>query len=155
MPTSANLVLLLIDELQCLYNNPSRYSALFGYMKRLKQGEGGLRLRIVAAAIFGNSPSQHLASSSLSSNQTTMTPFEYSPEQLVGFHPVDDDTEPFLALGTAEHNEMWLRFWDACPQASDAFLDCTTRDAIFSISAGQASCLHGITTNNNLFTITC
>ena len=128
---------MLIDELQCLYNSPAgKHSALFGYMKRLKQGECGLRLRIVAAAVFGNAPSQQLSSSSA---ETTITPFEYSHEQLVGFHPVDDDNEPFLALGAAEHNELWSLFWAACPQASEAFLDCTTRDAIFSVSAGQAS----------------
>ena len=135
-------MLLLIDELQCLYKDPHKHDTLFGYMKRLKQGEKGLRLRIVAAAVFGNAPSQQLASSALSSAMNT--PFEYSPEQLVGFHAVCDD-EPCLALGISEHNELWSIFWAAFPQASDAFHEYTARDAIVSITAGQASwCLHDL-----------
>ena len=112
MLTSGNPVLLLIDELQCLYNNPSKHSALFGYMKRLKQGECGLRLRIVAAAVSGNAPSQQLASSSLSSVEMTMSPFEYSHEQLVGFHPVDDYNEPKTVKTRPQHDPLCRNQWE-------------------------------------------
>jgi hypothetical protein len=133
-----NLLLLLIDELQCLYKaDPlGKYNTLFGYMKRLKQGEKSLRLRILAAAVFGNSPSQQLSGSALSS--ITNTPFEYSKEQLVSFHAVNAE-EPCLALRESEHNELWSKFWDASPIESDAFYEHSTRDSIFSITAGQAS----------------
>ena len=68
-----------------------------------------------------------------------MAPFEYSPEHLVGLHPLDDPEEPFLALGASEHNELWSLFWAAFPHESTVFLGSTTRDAIFSLSAGQTS----------------
>jgi hypothetical protein len=142
------LALLLIDELQCLYDkDPSKHDTLFGYMKRLKQGERGLRLRIVASAVFGNAPSQDLASSALSPRSVAMmaTPFEYSAEQMVSLHPPleqKDCDEPFLALGSSEFFELWDMFWEASVHsASDSFLDNITKDAIFFLSAGQASYL--------------
>ena len=43
-PSSMSLIMLLIDDFQCLYDNACKHGALFGYLKRLKQGERGLRL---------------------------------------------------------------------------------------------------------------
>ena len=139
--TEERPVLLLLDELQNLYaKDRSQVEALYGYIKRLKQGQQGLRLFILAAAVFGNAPSAAAGDAT----STSVTPFDYSPDQLVGFHPSDEQGSPALALTPAEHEDLWTKFWSSHPRGN-LFHGDATRDALLALTAGQVCDLQALT----------
>lgn len=127
-------MLLLIDELQCLYGDGTgRFATLYGYIKRIKQGEQGLRLRMLAAAVFGAAPSYQAAGS-----VNVPTPFEYVPSQLVGLHATSSG-KPALALTAAEYDDLWFKVWAEDYNQGRLFDGTTTKDAIFHMTAGHVS----------------
>lgn len=131
-PCDENPVLLLIDELQCLYGDKTgRFARLYGYIKRLKQGEKRIRLRVLAA--FGAVPSHQAAG-----NVFVPTPFEYDSNQLVGLHATSSG-EPALALTTAEYDDLWFKVWAEDYNQGRLFDGTTTKDAIFYVTAGHVS----------------
>jgi len=132
--TEDGLVLLLIDELQCMFDwDPARYSALYGAMRLLKQGVN-LNLRILASALYCKSP-WHTWGSSQDGIFTSS--LEFSREQLVGFFPEEADA-PALALTYKEHQELWSKFWEGHPLHPHLFAgNSTTEHTLYHLTAGQ------------------
>lgn len=103
-------------------------------------GEANLQLRILAAAVFGSSPS----AAALRGDSGVCTPFEYGSEQLVGPRPADPG-EPALSLTQAEYNELWGQLWSdgSLPREDVLFVGPTAKDTIFEMTAGQVRSSRG------------
>jgi hypothetical protein len=129
-------VLLLIDELQILYSRAAALSSsLYAIIKRLAQGLPS-RVRILAAAVFGDAPS-HASDRGSGSNGSIATPFEYSPDQLVSFFP-GEGGGPTLALTRDESKELWSKFWEGHPLGARLFVvDSDIEDTVFKLTSGQ------------------
>ena len=124
--------LILIDELQCLYSHPKPPQPLWDCIKRLIAAMPGSMIRILAAAVFGNSPSavaDRLA-------DPVSTPFEYRKEHLVGLRPSDPDG-PSLVLTLDEFHELWDRMWSDVSYVGALFQGDETKDSLFQLTAGQ------------------
>ena len=115
-----------------MYNHPHPPQPLWGFINRIVAAEPGLKLRILAAAVFGNSPSADLDQLI----ESVSSPFEYRKEHIIGLRPADPDG-PSLVLTLTEFNELWDRMWSEVEAVDSLFLGGATKDSMFKLTAGQ------------------
>lgn len=132
--------LLLIDEIQCLYNKYADFQELFGYLKCLgarEAMEDRLQFRILAASFFGSSPSN---APNAGPSIAIPSPLDVDPKHVVGLRPKDADSLG-LVLTLEEFHDLWAQVWspDVCQLPEhELFMDSSqTKDAVFEITAGQ------------------
>lgn len=125
-------MLILIDELQCLYGHPSPPQPLWDCIKRVIGADPGLKLRILAAAVFGNSSSA--VQDQLAKSVSTL--FEYGNEHIIGLRPAETD-RPSLVLTLAEFDDLWDRMWSDVPAVTSLFQGAETKDSLFQLTVGQ------------------
>ena len=129
-------IILLIDELQSAYADPSLYAQLWRYIKSLLSGTSDMRVRIVAAAMYGHNPSGLADSSSTAT--AISAPFEYHPRNVVGLYPTADNPLA-LRLSEQEHQELWSMFWDGDIQYDWLFKGGNAQLTIYRETAGLVS----------------
>lgn len=115
-----------------MYSHPKPPQPLWGCVKRVIAADPGLKLRILAAAVFCNSPlavADQLA-------ESVSTPFECGKEHIIGLRPEEADG-PSLVLTLAEFNELWASMWIDVSAVATLFQGDETKDSLFQLTAGQ------------------